>query len=245
MKKLSTFLATSVVTLAAAATANAGLGDFTGISIGLGVGGVGAKYDATTPTRNAATFGAVANNANDPVSGLAYNSAYEMGNLGVIGGIFAGYTKDFGQFTLGLEGGFSLHNDQAKVPHAAVGAVAPANLDAINAGDFSVRGKYTFDIRVRGGYHLSKETQVYLVTGYRNTRFEAKHDGSRVSDRQHLNGFNIGGGVETLLTDHIVLGAEASYTTYGSKDVRRGGYTIAKIKPMTLEARGRVAYKFN
>lgn len=123
----------------------------------------------------------------------------------VIGG-YAGYNhKVADRLVIGAEAGFSGTVDD--------------KLRAQSGGNaITIDPRYSFDLGARAGYLVDDSTLVYLRGGYANLRVRTTLTGAaetlRTSD--NLDGWQIGGGVERAITDHISARIEYRYSDFGN-----------------------------
>lgn len=119
-------------------------------------------------------------------------------------GAYAGYNKKVGgQFVIGAELGFSGTVDD-KVRAVSLGS--PVTVDP----------RYSFDLSARAGYLVSEKALVYVRGGYANQRIRVTSSApgaATISD--NLDGWQIGGGLEYALTDHISTRLEYRYSDFG------------------------------
>ena len=140
---------------------------------------------------------------------LGYNnldSNISGGDETVIGGLFVGYDYDFGDFVLGS----SLDYDFTEA-------------DVSNAPNPQVDLENIFRAKLRAGYKLGNGL-IYGTGGY------AKAFTDNLGDD---DGYFIGAGYETMVTDNFSLGGELLYHEF---DNFNG--TNADVEPTTVQLRG-------
>src|SRR5690606_11603223 len=122
----------------------------------------------------------------------------------VVGGVFVGYDHQVApNVVLGVEGGFSLGESDR------IGPYGPDNT--------SLDPRYSFDAAARAGYVLGERNLLYVRGGYANTRARVARDvgGIAVSDKDNLDGWFVGGGVERKLLDNVSTRLEYRYADFG------------------------------
>ena len=123
----------------------------------------------------------------------------------VLGG-YAGYNhKVTDRIVIGAEAGFS--------------ATVDDQIRAASAGkSLTVDPRYSFDLSARAGYLVTDQALVYVRGGYANNRVRTTLDGltGPVTASDHLDGWQLGGGVEYAITDHISARAEYRYSDFGT-----------------------------
>lgn len=144
---------------------------------------------------------------------------------GIVGGAFAGYQRDFGNFVLGAEADLNSSN---------------LDFDDDDLGDLFDEDENDFDgggeideihrLKLRAGYDTGRAL-VYGVLG--GAYASGEFFGDDVSD----TGYVVGAGVDYLVTDNITAGAEVLYHQFDDFDD-----TDIDIDATTVQAR--VAYKF-
>ena len=123
----------------------------------------------------------------------------------VLGG-YAGYNhKVTDRIVIGAEAGFS--------------ATVDDQIRAASAGkSLTVDPRYSFDLSARAGYLVTDQALVYVRGGYANNRVRTTLDGltGPVTASDHLDGWQLGGGVEYAITDRISARAEYRYSDFGT-----------------------------
>ena len=137
---------------------------------------------------------------------------------GVIGGVFAGYQQDFGQFVLGGELDLNATGISGDDEELAGTTIEGLDIDQVHR------------LKLRAGYDLGN-TLVYGTVGAAYAKAEL--------DEQEYEGVGsvIGAGVDYKVTDDVVVGAEVLYHNFEDFDdtgLDADATTIA----------GRVAYQF-
>ncbi len=121
-----------------------------------------------------------------------------------VGGAFVGYDHEVvPNVVLGAEAGFALGASDR------IGPYGPDNV--------SVDPRYSLDASVRAGYVLGERNLLYVRGGYANSRVRLTRDigGVAVSDKDNLDGWFVGGGVERKLLDNVSTRLEYRYHDFG------------------------------
>jgi len=76
---------------------------------------------------------------------------------------------------------------------------------------------YDFDLSVRAGYLVTDKALAYVRGGYTNNRVRSTliSTSGQVRESDNLDGWQVGGGVEYALTNHISARAEYRYSDLG------------------------------
>jgi opacity protein-like surface antigen len=159
----------------------------------------------------------------------------DTGNLGVIGGVLAGYNWNFAnQFNLGVEGFAN-----------ATSAKTTANyLDSTVT--VTQKARYNYGVRLVPGYQVTPDTDVHAIVGYvrGNFKTEASAGSFSASKTFNANGFQLGVGSGTNVAKNVVVRGDVVYSGYQSKTVSDAEGDTAKNKINTLDGIVSVAYKF-
>ncbi|MDA5193824.1 outer membrane protein [Govanella unica] len=127
---------------------------------------------------------------------------FQLAGQGVEGGIFAGYNYRVNSMVLGLEGQLGLSNAKNKID--------------FGGDDITTKARESYGITARVGALVGDNTLAYVHGGWVNTRFKSK-DFLEVNS-QHLNGWKLGVGLETLVAQNVSLRAEYAYSDYEKKN---------------------------
>ncbi len=124
----------------------------------------------------------------------------------VLGG-YAGYNlKVTDRIVIGAEAGFSASvDDQTR---------------AASAGkSLTIDPRYSFDLSARAGYLVTDKALVYVRGGYANASVRTTLDGltGPVTASRNLDGWQVGGGLEYAITEHISARAEYRFSNLGSR----------------------------
>ncbi len=181
-----TMIATSAVALALATSAMAD-SNFTGAYVGgnFGYGAGKSKFDNNEGAANT-------------------TQKTDFGLSGAVGGLHGGYQHQFGMLVAGIEGAFNLSNTDATT---TVGNVKT-----------SIKRKHAYGLAARFGAVINN-WMAYTKLGWERARFDFKISGSADSNddfskKKNLNAFVAGLGFETLVAEHVMLGAEWTTSFY-------------------------------
>jgi outer membrane immunogenic protein len=159
-----------------------------------------------------------------------------IGGEGVRGEINAGYDYDFGSFVAGIMVDAHYGNGKSEI-----------DLDfGMGSIDIDAKADYGFDILARAGMKVNESTLAYVLGGYSWQNFEieasATGQGSVQIAEWDVNGFTIGGGLETAVTSNVTVGFEYRYTQFEDADFDLGGLDV---ETSMQTARITAKYKFN
>lgn len=133
-----------------------------------------------------------------PITGEASRDALVLGG-------YAGYNyKVTSKIVIGAEAGFSATvNDEIRATSAAQA--------------LTIDPRYSFDLSARAGYLVTDKALVYVRGGYANNRVRTTlaTAGGAVRASDSLDGWQVGGGLEYAITDHISARAEYRYSDFG------------------------------
>lgn len=159
-----------------------------------------------------------------------------IGGEGVRGEINAGYDYDFGSFVAGIMVDAHYGNGKSEL-----------NLDFGGPSiDIDAKADYGFDILARAGMKVNEATLAYVLGGYSWQNFEVEASatgvGSETIAEWDVNGFTIGGGLETAVTSNVTVGFEYRFTKFEDADLDLGGIDV---DTSMQTARVTAKYKFN
>ena len=249
MKKMSHLLAATALILSSAATvahahdARNMTGFYAGGNFGYGMGTAKGNWNST---------------GTNIQPGESVNTNNDLGLKGVRGGFMLGYGKVFqNKLYAGLELGADYSNTEGKLDQTY-----------LQTQNFNLKTKrrdaYSASVRlgamlnsmltyIKLGVETAKWKTEASTTSYINFANGGISDGkvNAASKNQRLTGFIFGLGMETMVSDHLVLGGEWSYTQYrGSSTIQvtQAGIKNAgvnfNVKPRTNDFRLRLAYKW-
>lgn len=204
--------------------------DWSGIYIGVEGGWQSSRIDLSNPD-----FGTI-----------SYSPRHSSG---AIGG-FAGIQRQFGQFVLGVEGGYL-----AAFGDTSLGAV-PAISIFIPGGTGAAQAKLKdiWSIGGRLGWAIDR-WMPYLTGGYANGRFQFNAQNAFGGVTEQANSSNsgayFGGGVDWAVWDNWILGVEYRHYWFDAHTVTSswtfvgGGGESVRFAPSTDTVLARLSYKFN
>ncbi len=153
---------------------------------------------------------------------------------GFDGGLRVGYDWDLGGFVVGVVGEASM---------ADVSDSVSAFSTAPNSYTFTRELNYLLAARLRAGYALSDDFLIYGTGGYAygdiDRSFKTTNSGNAFAERDNNggHGWQLGGGVETKLSNSLSLGVEYIYTSLNDGDytVRASQGTTATGSPFIID----------
>ncbi|KAA6205451.1 MAG: porin family protein [Candidatus Tokpelaia sp.] len=148
------------------------------------------------------------------------------------GGFYAGYNFQFSDaILLGLETDF----------------LFTGSGDDKHLGDYrvSVRQKWNGATRLRAGYAFDRFLP-YVAVGvsYADIKTRAARNDVSKAKTQSRAGWNVGGGVDYAMTDHIILRGEYRFTDFGKDTETFNREAKYRVKYYQNDFRLGVAYKF-
>ena len=157
-----------------------------------------------------------------------------LGGEGIHGGLFAGYNYQFSpSLVAGLQGEFGLTDisTDLKVPSVPLTA--------------SLRPDYTLGISGRLGWLANSDTLLYVIGGYTHAWTKGKINlaGLAFSRKQGFDGFHVGAGMETRLTETITARVEYRFTQYG-KEALKGTGGLVSVAPSSHKGMIGLAWNF-
>jgi outer membrane immunogenic protein len=200
--------------------------DWSGFYIGGDAGWQGSRIGLSSPA---------------PGASLTYAATHDS----FIGGGFAGAQKQFGQFVLGIEGGYL-----AATGNQSLGSTPTTSIFFPGGtGTGQVKLKDIWSVGGRLGLGMGM-WMPYLTGGYSSGAFEFDAQDALSERASSRNGGGyIGVGVDYALTHNWILGAEYRHYALDSKTVtavRTDGFTEpVTIAPRTDTVVARLSYKFD
>ena len=168
------------------------------------------------------------------------NFAVDTSAHGFTGGVQAGYNHQIGNFVVGAEIGFNFGN-----------LTNDYKFDANHFG--STKRKNEFLAAARAGYVVNN-WMPYIKAGISSAKFDASATQRNTANNANVNantsdrrtGFLIGAGVETVIADNFVVGAEWTTVKYKDSAIKAqnatNGFTFSDNR--TQEFKVRLGYKF-
>lgn len=170
--------------------------------------------------------GAVVNRIEaDDLAGLDFDG---VGGEGILGSLMAGFNWQLGsQFVVGVQGDIGI-SDIKSTLDASLG-IGPVSFDL----DAKAKLDWFADASLRLGWLPSAETMIYVIGGYSYAHYklDASLDVTApindvfvtvnifdVSETQDYDGYHVGAGIESMLTDSLTARVEYRFTQYGKED---------------------------
>lgn len=201
-----------------------------GINYRFGVGGLHPTFAAPARRNWSGFFAGVQAGygfGNTTISTPPAGSFRGLGSQGMTGGVLAGYDHQFAgtNIVAGVEGDASLSDIKTTI--SGVGASA------------SIGSDWNIGLRARLGYVMGSSIMPYVSAGYGWTHVKTSGLGGGFT--QSLSGFQLGAGVETMLTANVALRAEYIHQFNSSRDLVPG---ILRTRTDNGRARVGITYKF-
>lgn len=204
--------------------------DWSGFYIGGDAGWQSSKIDLSDPTT--------------PGSFLTYSPKHSSFALGG----FVGAQKQYGQFVVGIEGGYL-----AAFNNASLGATPSLSIFAPGgSGTAQAKLKDIWSVGGRLGWAMGR-WMPYVTGGYANGSFQfnAQNTVGTATEQAnaHTGGGYIGLGLDWAMTNNWILGAEYRHYGFSAKTVTgafsTGGSDQVRFGPSTDTVLARVSYKFD
>ena len=170
--------------------------------------------------------GAIVDEVRVPVIPAKFNG---VGGEGFLGGAFVGYNQQVSEkLVLGVQGDIAGTNLETKLNIPSI----PLSLNA--------SPDYMVSISGRAGWLVTPQTMLYGLAGWTHTDYSVKITGpgavigavglpKTLKAHQTYDGFHVGAGIETKLTENLTARAEYRYVDFGSEDWGTGG--LVKVAP--------------
>lgn len=135
------------------------------------------------------------------------------GALGVMGGLFGGYTVNFAnQFNLGGEVFGNVNS--AKITD---GSITTVNSSAYG---YTVKSRYNYGVRALPGYQVTPDTDVHALVGYVRGNFKfTDSNPAGTNSTNNFNGYQVGGGMGVNVMKNVAVRGDFYYTGYQTKTV--------------------------
>jgi outer membrane immunogenic protein len=201
--------------------------NWSGIYLGAAAGWQGSSIDLSNPD-----FGT-----------LSYSPRHSSFALGGFGGV----QHQFGQFVLGVEGGYmSGFDDTSLGATPSISIFVPGG-----TGTAQAKLKDIWSVGGRVGWAMDR-WMPYVTGGYASGRFEFNAQNTNGSNSEHASATNsggyLGGGIDWAVWDNLILGVEYRHYWFSSKTVSssqsNAGTEQVTFDPSTDTVMGRVSYKF-
>ena len=151
-----------------------------------------------------------------------------LGDIGSSAGLFAGYRYQINDwFVLGID---------AEANNVATELLYPG----------TVYGAMKWDAAVRAtlGYPVAPNVLAYGTVGYSWAHFDLTPFYGAADSTYTAGGFQLGLGVDMMVTQNIMARLNATWTHYGVNTVTQNGAAIGTSEPSDVVVRAGLAYKF-
>jgi opacity protein-like surface antigen len=131
--------------------------------------------------------------------------SHQLGSLGAVGGVLAGYDYGINNWSrVAVEGFVELTDLSTSISHGA--------------NTYTMNQDYNLGIRLLPEYVFTPFTVGHLILGYVNGRFHINDNGvyGLVNTTFHQSGFQTGLGLVTTVRENIFVRIDALYDGYGS-----------------------------
>jgi outer membrane immunogenic protein len=217
----------SAADMAVKAAPRALMYNWSGIYIGGAAGWQGSSIDLSSP----------------PAGVLTYDPRHSSLALGA----FLGAQRQFGQFVLGIEGGYL-----AAFREASLGSTPSVSI-FFPGGTGTAQAKLRDIWSVGGRLGLAMgQWMPYLTGGYANGSFRFNAQSAGITEEARANnagGYYIGGGVDWAFTRNWIIGVEYRHHDFSSKTVASNSSTgfsePVRFDPRTDTVLARLSYKFD
>ena len=156
-----------------------------------------------------------------------------VGGEGAVVGGFVGANYQLGSnFVIGAQVELGVQDLETKIEVP----VAAAELEA--------KPDFNLGVSARIGYLADVDTLIYLIGGYSYAEYETEISigGANATFDENYDGFHVGGGIETRLTESLTARVEYRYTEYGDEDWGTGG--LVDVEPSTHVGTVGLAWNF-
>jgi opacity protein-like surface antigen len=151
-----------------------------------------------------------------------------LGDIGGSAGVFAGYRYQLNDwFVLGLDGEFNNVATELLYPGTVYGAM-----------------KWDAAVRATLGYPVAPNVLAYGTAGYSWAHFDLTPFYGASDSTYTAGGFQLGLGVDVMVTQNIMARLNATWTHYGVNTVKQNGTNIGTSEPSDVVVRAGLAYKF-
>lgn len=167
-----------------------------------------------------------------------------VGGEGILGSLMAGFNWQVGnQFVIGIQGDIGLADLKSELDLDVLGGFFTLNADA--------KLDWFADASLRAGWLPSPETLIYVIGGYSYAHY--KIDGDLTLDigdgfeadfdeDQDYDGYHVGAGIESMLTENLTARVEYRFTQYGKED---WGIDGLDVEPSSHTGTIGIAWLFN
>ncbi|MGI9414242.1 MAG: outer membrane protein [Hyphomicrobiales bacterium] len=165
------------------------------------------------------------------VGGLNFDG---VGGEGFVGGGFLGVNYQVGSnFVIG-----------AQVELGVADLQTDFNTNVLGGIDVDAAPDFNLAVSGRLGYLADPDTLLYVIGGYSYAEYEVDISigGGSADFDEKYNGFHVGGGIETRLTESLTARVEYRYTQYGDEDWGTGG--VIDVEPSSHVGTVGLAWNF-
>ncbi|MHA6689720.1 outer membrane protein [Devosia sp. A449] len=151
-----------------------------------------------------------------------------IGDIGGNAGIFAGYRQQLNDwFVLGIDA--EVNNVATEFEHLS------KNYGAL---------KWETAVRATLGYPVANNVLAYATVGYTWGRFDFSPHFGTPDSTYTAGGWQLGLGVDMMVTENLMARLNATWTHYGVNDVTSGGVKAGTSEPSGSVVRAGLAWKF-
>jgi len=161
-----------------------------------------------------------------------------VGGEGILGSLMAGYNWQASErFVLGIQGDIGIADIKSELDASLAAGPLGFGLNADAKLDWFASAS------VRAGYLPSPDTMIYVIGGYSYAHYkldgelsvtldggeggEDFSDSAKFGASQDYNGYHVGTGIESMLTDNLTARVEYRFTQYGKEDWGIDGLEVA------------------
>ena len=156
-----------------------------------------------------------------------------VGGEGAVVGGFVGANYQLGSnFVIGAQVELGVQDLETEVDVPVIAAELEAKPD------------FNLGVSARFGYLADIDTLIYVIGGYSYAEYETEISigGASATFDEKYDGFHVGGGIETRLTESLTARVEYRYTEYGDEDWGTGG--LVDVEPSTHVGTVGLAWNF-
>ncbi len=175
------------------------------------------------------------------VPGTNLNDRVDESADGFTGAAFFGYGRTFDAFYLGGE--------------AEIGWSDLEETFRVGPNPYGYEAGLTYGLSARAGYLVDRDTLVYGRVGWQRTELDVTSQLNnivtiggiipRIDESQDLDAWRVGGGVERVVGQNLLVRAEYNYTNYEDVTLRyTGNLGSLELSPEEHTARVGIAYRF-
>ncbi|GAA2868159.1 outer membrane beta-barrel protein [Aminobacter sp. P9b] len=207
---------------------------------------IGANYRLGAHNGGSASFSAPAYSWTGFYVGGALGAGAIADEIHIGGGEFNGFGGDgiFGELSVGYDHEF---NDTwvAGIQIGGRYSGMTTVLQEDPSGSYKGKADYGFDVLARVGTKLNESTLAYVLGGYSRQHVKEEMSGGGLTDSfdWSVDGFSVGGGLETAVSSNVAVNLEYRYSKFEGQDYGSGG--VYETVPVFHTVRVGAKYKFN